>query len=87
MSAAVSTRQKRLLRSLLNTGRWKSEREIIRYGLSLVAKEIECEYQRNLDPYPAGVLSAAYRKLGKKAMAEDRAMAKASAYPSRGELG
>jgi len=87
MCASVPTGQKRLLRSLLKTGRWKSEREVIRYGLHLVAKEIDHGYQRDLDPYPAGLLAAAYRKLGKKAIAGDRAMAKASAYPSRGELG
>lgn len=87
MSASVTARHRGLLRKLLGTGYWKSESEIICYGLRLVAKEVEDGHERILDPYPPGPLSAAYRKLRKKVIAEDRALAKASAYPSRAEFG
>ena len=86
MSASVTSSQKRLVKQLLKIGRWNNESEIIRYGLHLVAKEVERDQQRNLDPYPAGLLAKAYRKLGKAESEEDRAMANASAYPSKGEL-
>jgi Arc/MetJ-type ribon-helix-helix transcriptional regulator len=86
MSASVTSSQKRLVKHLLKIGRWNNESEIIRYGLHLVAKEVERDQERNLDPYPPGVLAKAYRKLGKAAFEEDRAMANASAYPGKGEL-
>jgi Arc/MetJ-type ribon-helix-helix transcriptional regulator len=86
MSASVTSSQKRLVKHLLKIGRWNNESEIIRYGLHLVAKEVERDQERNLDPYPHGLLAKAYRKLGKAALEEDRAMANASAYPSEGEL-
>lgn len=86
MSASVTSSHKRLIKSLLKIGRWNNESEIIRYGLHLVAKEVERDRQNSLQPYPPGVLAKAYRKLGHVAPEEDRKMAKASAYPSRGEL-
>ena len=86
VSASVTSSQKRLVRELLKIGRWNNESEIIRYGLHLVAKEVERDQKRNLDPYPPGLLAKAYRRLGKAALEEDRAMANGSAYPSEGEL-
>ena len=86
MSASVTSSQKRLVKQLLKIGRWNNESEIIRYGLHLVAKEVEREQERNLAPYPPGPLAKAYRKLGPATLEEDRAMANASAYPSKGEL-
>jgi Arc/MetJ-type ribon-helix-helix transcriptional regulator len=86
VSASVTSSQKRLVKQLLKIGRWNNESEIIRYGLHLVAKEVERDERRNLDPYPPGLLAKAYRKLGKAESAEDRAMANASAYPTKGEL-
>jgi Arc/MetJ-type ribon-helix-helix transcriptional regulator len=86
VSASVTSSQKRLVRQLLKIGRWNNESEIIRYGLHLVAKEVQRDQERNLDPYPAGLLAKAYRKLGKAALDEDRTMANASAYPSKDEL-
>ena len=86
MSASVTSSQKRLVKQLLKIGRWNNESEIIRYGLHLVAKEVQREQQRNLEPYPPGFLAKAYRKLGKTTLEEDQALANASAYPSRGEL-
>lgn len=86
MSASVTSSQKRLVKQLLKIGRWNNESEIIRYGLHLVAKEIERDQERNLDPYPPGFLAKAYRKLGKADSEVDRALANASAYPTRGEL-
>jgi Arc/MetJ-type ribon-helix-helix transcriptional regulator len=86
MSASVTSSQKRLVKQLLKIGRWNNESEIIRYGLHLVAKEVERDQERNLDPYPPGPLAKAYRKLGKAALEEDRTMAIASAYPGKGEL-
>ncbi|HEU0008982.1 MAG TPA: hypothetical protein VFT34_04110 [Verrucomicrobiae bacterium] len=86
MSASVTTSHKRLIKELMKIGRWNNESEIIRYGLHLVAKEVERDRQCSLQPYPPGVLATAYRKLGRVASEEDRRMARASAYPSRGEL-
>jgi Arc/MetJ-type ribon-helix-helix transcriptional regulator len=86
MSASVTSSQKRLVKELLKIGRWNNESEIIRYGLHLVAKEVERDQERRLAPYPPGVLAKAYRKLGAAALKEDRAMANASAYPAKGEL-
>ena len=86
MSASVTAPHKRLIKALLKLGRWNNESEIIRYGLHLVAKEVERDRQSSLQPYPPGVLAKAYRKLGRVASEEDRGMARASAYPSRGEL-
>jgi Arc/MetJ-type ribon-helix-helix transcriptional regulator len=86
MSASVTSSQKRLVKQLLKIGRWNNESEIIRYGLHLVAKEVERDQERNLDPYPPGLLAKAYRRLDNTALEEDRAMASASAYPGKGEL-
>jgi Arc/MetJ-type ribon-helix-helix transcriptional regulator len=86
MSASVTSSQKRLVKQLLKIGRWNNESEIIRYGLHLVAKEVERDQERNLDPYPPGLLAKAYRRLDDAALEEDRVMASASAYPSKGEL-
>jgi Arc/MetJ-type ribon-helix-helix transcriptional regulator len=87
MRVSVTARHRNLLRKLLRTGYWNSESEIIHFGVRLVAKELEHSRQRNLDPYPPGLLSAAYRKLGEIESAEDRALANASALPSAEELG
>ena len=77
---------KRLVKHLLKIGRWNNESEIIRYGLHLVAKEVEHDWEKSLAPYPPGILAKAYRRLGSAAFAEDRKLAAASAYPSPGEL-
>jgi Arc/MetJ-type ribon-helix-helix transcriptional regulator len=86
VSASITLKHKRLVKQLLKIGRWNNESEIIRYGLHLVAKEVEHDQQRSLAPYPSGVLANAYRKLGSEALEEDRKMAAASAYPRPGEL-
>lgn len=86
MNASLTTENKRLLKGLLALGRWGNESEIIRYGLHLVAREVQAEQERSLAPISPGVLARAYKKLGPTDFAEDRAMAQASAYPRPGEL-
>lgn len=86
MSASVTTSHKHLIKELMKIGRWNNESEIIRYGLHLVAKEVERDRQGSLQPYPPGVLARAYRKLGRVVSEEDRRMSRASAHPGRGEL-
>jgi Arc/MetJ-type ribon-helix-helix transcriptional regulator len=86
MNASLTTENKRLLKALLQLGRWGNESEIIRYGLHLVAREVQAEQERSLAPIPPGVLARAYKMLSSTDFAEDRAMAEASAYPHSGEL-
>ena len=86
MNASLTTENKRLLKALLQMGRWGNESEIIRYGLHLVAREVQAEQERSLAPIPPGVLARAYKKLSLTDIAEDQAMGRASAYPRPGEL-
>lgn len=86
MSYALTGSQKRLVQDLLTVGRWNNESEIIRYGLHLVAKEVELEQARSLEPYGAGVLARAYKKLSAQERAEENRMEAASAKPDVGEL-
>lgn len=86
MAHTLTEPQKRLIRELLRVGRWNNESEILRYGLHLVAKEVEGEQARNLEPYPAGVLARAYRRLTRRERKEEKSMERASAGPANGEL-
>ena len=86
MAHTLTEPQKRLIQELLKVGRWNNESEILRYGLHLVAREVEAEQERSLGPYPPGVLARAYRRLTPKERKEERAMARASAGPQKGEL-
>lgn len=86
MAHALTEPQKCLIRELMKIGRWNNESEIIRYGLHLVAKEVESEQERSLDPYPVGVLARAYRRMRPRERKEERAMERASAGPQWGEL-
>ena len=63
MAHTLTEPQRRLIQELLKVGRWNNESEIIRYGLHLVAKEVEAEQERSLEPYPSGVLARAYRRV------------------------
>ena len=86
MAHTFTAPQKKLIHELLAVGRWNNESEILRYGLHLVAKEVETEQARNLQPYPTGILSRAYRRLPKGESREWEAMERASAGPQAGEL-
>lgn len=86
MAYALTEPQKRLVRQLLQVGRWNNESEIIRYGIHLVAKEVRMDETRNFSPISKDVLARAYRKLSKQDRAEEKAMERASAGPSPGEL-
>jgi Arc/MetJ-type ribon-helix-helix transcriptional regulator len=86
MNASLTVENKRLVKALLRVGRWANESEIVRYGLHLVAREVEAERQLSLEPISAGVLARAYRKLGREHLLEDRAMSAASARPRPGEM-
>ena len=41
MATTLTTQNKQTLKKLLKTGRWNNESEIMRYGLHLVAMEVE----------------------------------------------
>lgn len=86
MAHTLTEPQKKLIHELLKVGRWNNESEIIRYGLHLVATEVESEQARSLAPYPAGVLARAYRRLTPRERKEEQAMERASAGPANGEL-
>ncbi|HTL17676.1 MAG TPA: hypothetical protein VL793_10585 [Patescibacteria group bacterium] len=86
MSIALTPSNKKLIKALLRVGRWGNESEIVRYGLHLVAREVEQEHHRSLSPISRGVLARAYRKLEPHDFQQDRQFANASAYPSKGEL-
>ncbi len=86
MAHTLTEPQKRLIQELLKVGRWNNESEILRYGLHLVAREVETEQEHSLEPYPAGVLARAYRRLTPRERKEERAMERASAGPAKGEL-
>lgn len=86
MAHTLTEPQRKLIRELLKVGRWNNESEIIRYGLHLVAKEVEDEQARRLEPYPAGVLSRAYRRMTPREKKDQLEMERASAGPQKGEL-
>ena len=86
MAHTLTEPQKQLIQQLLKVGRWNNESEILRYGLHLVAREVESEQERSLEPFPPGVLARAYRRLTPKERKAERAMARASAGPQKGEL-
>ena len=86
MAYTLTNPQRKLIQQLLKVGRWNNESEILRYGLHLVAREVEQEQERSLQPYGAGVLARAYGKLTREERAAERAMEKASASPQKGEL-
>ncbi len=84
MAATVAMPQKKLLRKLLESGRWNSESEIVRYGIELVRREVQRE---ELSQYPEAALAAAYRSLSKAERQQDARLGRASARPTPGELG
>ena len=86
MAHALTSPQKRLINELLKVGRWNNESEIVRYGLHLVAREVETDQERSLEPYGAGLLARAYRRVAPRERKEQRAMERAPARPPRGEL-
>ena len=86
MNASLTLENKKLVKALLRTGRWGNESEFARYGLHLVAREVEAEKQRSLALIAAGVLARAYRRLRPADRQGDRAMSKASVCPRKGEL-
>ena len=86
MAHVLTEPQRKLIQELLKIGRWNNESEIIRYGLHLVAKEVETDQTHRLDPYPTRLLARAYRRLTPRERKEERAMERASAGPQNGEL-
>lgn len=86
MAHSITNPQRRLIRELLKVGRWNNESEIVRYGLHLVAKEVESDQERSLEPYSARVLARAYRRITPREKKEQRVMERASALPQKGEL-
>jgi Arc/MetJ-type ribon-helix-helix transcriptional regulator len=80
MSISLTSANKKLIKTLLRVGRWGNESEIVRYGLHLVARELELEQRRSLEPIPRGLLAQAYRKLGSDEIEQDRILSRASAY-------
>jgi len=86
MAHTLTEPQKRLIQQLLKIGRWNNESEIIRHGLHLVAREVQAEQERSLEPYPSGLLRRAYGRLTLRERKEERAMERASAGPEKGEL-
>jgi Arc/MetJ-type ribon-helix-helix transcriptional regulator len=86
MGHALTNPQKRLMRQLLQVGRWNNESEIIRYGLHLVAKEVKADEARSLQPISKDVLMRSYRKLSRADREEERRMERASSRPALGEL-
>jgi Arc/MetJ-type ribon-helix-helix transcriptional regulator len=86
MAYTLTKPQKRLMRDLLQVGRWNNESEIIRYGLHLVAKEVQADQSQNLEPLSKDVLMRAYRKLSKADLDEEKAMERASARPQQSDL-
>src|SRR5436190_22994855 len=83
MAHTITKPQKRLIQELLKVGRWNNESEIVRYGLHLVAREVETEQERSLEPFSAGVLARAYRRVTPRERQEHRAMERASAGPQK----
>lgn len=86
MAHTLTKPQKKLIQELLKIGRWNNESEILRYGLHLVAKEVEADQAATLEPYPAGVLARAYRRLTPSDRKQEQAMEQACAGPQNGEL-
>jgi Arc/MetJ-type ribon-helix-helix transcriptional regulator len=86
MAHTLTEPQRRLIQELLKIGRWNNESEIVRYGLHLVAKEVETDQERSLAPYAAGVLARAYRRVTPRERKEQRGLERASAGPEKGEL-
>jgi hypothetical protein len=86
MSATVTTVNKRLIKELLKIGRWNNESEILRYGLHLVAREVEEQQRCDLAPYPPSLLARAYKQMSTEELQEDRSLGRACASPKKGEL-
>ena len=86
MSISLTAGNKRLVKALLRVGRWGNESEIVRYGLHLVAPEVEREQRQALAPISRSILTRSYRQLKAAELSEDRALSRASAYPAKGEL-
>ena len=50
MATTLTTQNKQTLKRLLKTGRWNNESEIMRYGLHLVALEVDRTANPSLQP-------------------------------------
>ena len=79
MNASLTQQNKNLLRELLRLGRWANESEIVRYGLHLVAKEVQDEQKESLSPYQPGLLARAYGRMSDAEVREDEILARRSA--------
>jgi Arc/MetJ-type ribon-helix-helix transcriptional regulator len=86
MAHSLTAPQKKLIQELLKIGRWNNESEILRYGLHLVAKEVQEDEAHSLEPYPVGLLARAYRRLTPRERKEEQGLEGASAGPQKGEL-
>jgi len=88
VKSSTTTFNKRILRRLLKVGRWNNESEIVRYGLSLVVKEVQNDALRSLAPVKPGMLADVYQQMTPEEVREDEAMSKASSRikPKPGEL-
>ena len=75
MSSAVSTPQSKLLQRLLKTGRWNNKSEVVRYGIELVAREIERE---SLSPISDAAVADAYEKMSPEEIEADARLGRAS---------
>ena len=83
MSATISAGQSELVNELLAIGKWRNKSEIYRHALELVKKELESE---RLAPLSQDTLTACYAEMNASELADDAAMSRASAQPSKGEL-
>jgi Arc/MetJ-type ribon-helix-helix transcriptional regulator len=75
MNASLTKQNKRLVKELLRVGRWANESEIVRYGLHLIAREVERERKESLAPYSPGILARAYQSMSAAEREEDRSLA------------
>ena len=86
MAHTITEPQRKLIQKSPKAGRWNNEREIIRCGLHLVATEVEARQAGSFEPYTAGLLRRAYRRMSSRERKEEVAMARASASPQHCEL-
>ena len=79
MSHALAADNKKIIRRLLRTGRWNNEMEIIRYGITLVDREVRRDGVCDLpEPLEAGTLAKCYRRQTATERREEQALLRAS---------
>jgi len=66
------------LERLLKTGRWNNKSEVFRYGLELVAREVD---EQDLSPLPFQDGANAIKAMSAEELAEERALARATSRP------